>query len=320
MNKKTKSPPSSNRLGRGLSSLLGDTIMDTAAANSPAVTGGSAELDAHIQTRSTLSGVPAGHEIRQIPVEWITPGPWQPRRIFDKSALAELADSIKQRGLIQPVLLRPNPNKKSRFELIAGERRWRAAQLAQIHEIPAIIADYSDQSAAELSLIENIQREDLSVIEEADGYQMLIDRHNYTQEKLASFIGKSRSHIANLLRLKLLPPAVKNKLVTRQLTVGQVRPLIGHPHAEAIAERILRENLTARAVEALIKAEKQPHAPPLHKTGKSADIRALESRARTALGLSVSVDWNEQKQKGRFCVSVNSLEQFEDMLEKFGLC
>jgi ParB family chromosome partitioning protein len=232
--------------------------------------------------------------------------------------LRELATSIQERGLIQPILVRENKQKPSRYELIAGERRWRAAQLAKMHEIPAIISDFTDQQAAELALIENIQRQDLSVIEEADGYQSLIDAHNYSQDALSQIIGKSRSHIANLLRLRQLPEAVKAMLAEGRLTMGQARPLIGHPQAAELAVKIAADKLSARAVEALIKggkAGKVSRAP----AQKSADIRALEVRAQTELGLSLSIDWDEGREKGRVSVRLTSLDQLDDLLKKLKL-
>ena len=268
----------------------------------------------------TPSQVPAAQkgQVRSLPIEWINPGPWQPRQQFDKEALTELATSIQQRGLIQPILVRENPQKPGRYELIAGERRWRAAQLAKLHEIPAIISDLSDTEAAELSLIENIQRQDLSVIEEADGYQRLMDSHNYTQEALSAIMGKSRSHIANLLRLRHLPDPVKTLLVAGKLTMGQARPLIGNPDAAELAEKIIAGNLSARAVEALVKAGKHSKAKR-QPAQKSADIRALEARAQTELGLALSIEWDEGREKGKLSVSLSSLEQFDDLLKKLKL-
>ena len=256
--------------------------------------------------------------MRSLPIEWINPGPWQPRQIFEADALAELAVSIRQRGLIQPILVRENPKKPSRYELIAGERRWRAAQLAKLHEIPAIISHLSDKEAGELSLIENIQRQDLSVIEEADGYQRLIDNHNYTQETLSGIIGKSRSHIANLLRLRQLPGSVKAMLAAGSLSMGQARPLIGHPDAAELADKIVKQNLSARAVEALVKSGKGAASPKIP-VQKPADIRALEVRAQTELGLSVSIDWDAAREKGKLSVSLASLDQFDDLLKRLKL-
>ena len=312
MTEKTKKPSENKRLGRGLSSLLGEVPVSTDpqphANSGPA---SSTEKDSPPSKAAT-------GQVRPIPIEWINPGPWQPRQNFDQTALRELASSIQHRGLIQPIIIRANPQNPARYELIAGERRWRAAQLAKLHEIPSLIVDYSDQQAAELSLIENIQRKDLSVIEEADGYQALIDSHHYTQEALAEIMGKSRSHIANLLRLRYLPDSVKAKLASGALTMGQVRPLIGHPDAVSLAEKIIAHNLSARAVEALVKSGKKPEKPSNHQE-KSADIRALETRAETELGLALKIDWNEKSQKGRLSVSVTSLEQFDALLRSLKL-
>ena len=309
--KKTKK---NNRLGRGLSSLLGEVPIAPAAGDSASPEGRAAPTS---PSQSPAAG-PVWGQVRQLPIEWINPGPWQPRRQFDKEALRELATSIQERGLIQPILVRENKQKPSRYELIAGERRWRAAQIAKMHEIPAIISNFTDRQAAELSLIENIQRQDLSVIEEADGYQSLIDAHNYSQEALSQIIGKSRSHIANLLRLRQLPDAVKNMLEEGSLTMGQARPLIGHPQAAELAVKIAADNLTARAVEALIKAGKTGKASRCP-AQKSADIRALEIRAQTELGLSLSIDWDERREKGRVSVRLASLDQLDDLLKKLQL-
>ena len=310
-NSKKSSEP--KRLGRGLSSLLGEVpIAPAASENSSGKT---------VKPADSLSSpgvASSGNQVRSLPIEWINPGPWQPRQIFEADALAELAVSIRQRGLIQPILVRENPKKPSRYELIAGERRWRAAQLAKLHEIPAIISEFSDKEAGELSLIENIQRQDLSVIEEADGYQRLIDNHNYTQENLSGIIGKSRSHITNLLRLRQLPGSVKAMLAAGSISMGQARPLIGHPDAAELADKIVKQNLSARAVEALVKSGKGA-ASSKTPVQKAADIRALEVRAQTELGFSVSIDWDAAREKGKFSVRLASLDQFDDLLKRLKL-
>ena len=295
------------RLGRGLSSLLGDSSIQAATA------GTAQTADAMRNAADT-----AGRGVRALPIEWIVPGPWQPRRNFDAKELKELSVSIKSRGLLQPVIVRPHPDRNSQFQLIAGERRWRASQMAALHEIPAIISDYDDKEAAELSLIENIQRRDLSVIEEAEGYQVLLEKHAYSQQELADIVGKSRSHIANIGRLLTLPQGIRDNLIKRILTMGQVRPLVGREDAEQLAEVIIRDNLSARDVEALIKSQSRPKtaSPPLK---KPADIKALEIRARSELGLSMRLDWNEQIERGQVAVKVTSLEQLEDLLAKIGL-
>ena len=299
-------------LGRGLSSLLGD-------AGVAAVTGTGASQRAVTAAAGpppqTLSG------LAEIPVEWINVSSWQPRRRFDQDRLAELADSIRAKGLVQPILVRPQGGSDNRYQLIAGERRWRAAQMAQLHVVPAIIRAMSDEEAHELALIENVQRADLSAVEEAEGYRQLIDRFGYTQEQISEIIGKSRSHIANLLRLLALPAEVSAMVVDGMLSMGQVRPLIGHPDCVALARRVAEKGLSARQVEALVKSQKSPPAdgparaaPP--RAVKPADIRALEEEMQSKLGLRLDIDWNVEKERGRLVMHFNSLEQFESVMAK----
>ena len=304
-----------SRLGRGLSSLLGDGAIP--AKNTP-------QLQAANPTDLELSTMVAqatgsASSVRSIPVEWINPGPWQPRRIFDTQALNELAVSIRQKGLIQPILVRETPDKENRYQLIAGERRWRAAQIAKLHEIPAIIGVFDERDASEIALIENVQRRDLTSIEEAEAYQALISSHDYTQEELADIIGKSRSHIANLMRLLNLPLSVQKLISEGRLTMGQVRPLIGHQDAAAFAQKILTDNLSAREVERLIKDLKGGVKAETKKPEKSSDIRALEDRAMQILGLSLSLSWDDAKEQGKLSISMSSLEQLDDLMLRLGL-
>ena len=292
-------------LGRGLSSLLGDSGIATATGA--------------LVSSSDVTSQPAVVGFQDIPVEWINVGPWQPRRRFDNAGLDELASSIRQKGIVQPILLRPNANKPSRYQLVAGERRWRAAQLAKIHQVPAIIRDLTDAECYEIALIENIQRSDLSVIEESQGYQKLLENNRYTQEQLSDIIGKSRSHIANLLRLLLLPNSVQNLLLDRKITMGQVRPLIGHDQAEALAKMIVEKGLSARQVEALAK---QPAGQAVQKSKpleKSADIKALEKQAGEKLGLAFHIDWNEAKDRGKVTIDCQSLDQMTNLLAQLGI-
>ena len=290
-------------LGRGLSSLLGD--VGVAAAAGIAVP----KSDASVPDRiSSLS---------EIPIEWINTGPWQPRRVFAQDALAELADSIRQKGIVQPILVRPSPDWPTRFELIAGERRWRAAQLAQLHMVPAIVRDFTDSQAYEIALIENVQRADLSAIEEAQGYQKLLDQHGYTQEQLTKIIGKSRSHIANLLRLLTLPEKVQNMVMEGLLSMGQVRPIINHKDCTALARKIVKKGLSARQVEALVKKGDRSRAqegPP----EKSANIRDLEKKASTATGVIVAIEWDENKNSGSVHLKNCSNDQLEIILGRLG--
>ena len=307
--KPTASPSGKARgLGRGLSSLLGDAGIAATTGTSP--------------SGVAPSAAPAQTGLTELPIEWINSGPWQPRRRFDTAALSELAESIRSKGLVQPILVRPRAGAQNRYELIAGERRWRAAQMAQLHSIPAIIRSLEDEAAYELSLIENIQRADLSAVEQAEGYQQLIDSFGYTQEQLSEIIGKSRSHIANLLRLLSLPREVSDMVVDGMLSMGQVRPLIGNSDCLALAREVAKKGLSARQVEAMVSHGKRragsaskPNAP----REKSADIKALETRAETALGLRLDIDWNEDTGKGRMAISFTSLEQFESVMEKLGI-
>ena len=288
-------------LGRGLSTLLGESGATVAG------------------TQMTSSDK---REYQQIPVEWINVGPWQPRRKFERQKLDELASSIRQKGIVQPILLRPTPNQSGRFQLVAGERRWRAAQVAQLHDIPAVVRDLSDAECYEIALIENIQRQDLSVIDEAQGYANLLEINRYTQDQLSKIIGKSRSHIANLLRLIGLPESVQVLLRDGKLTMGQARPLVGHPQAEFLAKKIVAKGLSARQVEALIKTAASvatPSARQPAKIEKSADIKAIEQRAAVQLGLAMSIKWNEQAETGRVQIDCQSLEQMTLILDKLGL-
>ena len=296
-----KSAATTRGLGRGLSALLGDSGI-AAAAN---------------QVSSSEK-----REYQQIPVEWINVGPWQPRRKFDREQLDELAGSIRKKGIIQPILLRPTPNQSGRFQIVAGERRWRAAQIAELHGVPSVVRDLSDAECYEIALIENIQRQDLSVIDEAQGYANLLEINCYTQDQLSKIIGKSRSHIANLLRLIGLPESVQVLLRDGKLTMGQARPLVGHPQAEFLAKKIVAKGLSARQVEALIKTAASvatPSARQPAKIEKSADIKAIEQRAAVQLGLAMSIKWNEQAETGRVQLDCQSLEQMTLILDKLGL-
>ena len=302
-----KAPPGTGKargLGRGLSSLLGDAGI---AATTGGATGGAAAPTAPpVQTGLT-----------ELPIEWINSGPWQPRRRFDTASLAELAESIRSKGLVQPILVRPRAGATNRYELIAGERRWRAAQMAQLHTMPAIIRNLEDEEAYELALIENVQRADLSAVEEAEGYRQLIDSFGYTQEQLSEIIGKSRSHIANLLRLLSLPAEVSDMVVDGTLSMGQVRPLIGHENCVALAREVAAKGMSARQVEVMA-ARGKDSSPSKNRAPreKPSDIKAIEVMLETKLGLRVDIDWAELSGTGRMTVSFKSLDQFEAVMEK----
>ena len=304
--KRSGNPAPNRGLGRGLSSLLGD--VGVAAAAGIAVP----KSDAPAPAPDRLSG------LSEIPIEWINTGPWQPRRVFAQDALAELADSIRQKGIVQPILVRPSPDRPTRFELIAGERRWRAAQLAQLHMVPAIVRAFTDAQAYEIALIENVQRADLSAIEEAQGYQKLLAHHDYTQEQLSEIIGKSRSHIANLLRLLTLPETVQDMVMDGLLSMGQVRPIINHKDCMALARQIVKKGLSARQVEALVKkgdGSRVQTGPP----EKSANIRDLEEKASTATGVNVTIEWDENRDIGSVHLKNCSHDQLENILVRLGV-
>ena len=288
-------------LGRGLSTLLGDT--------------GIAAMENRVAPSDK-------REYQKIPVEWINIGPWQPRRKFDREQLDELAGSIRQKGIVQPILLRPTPDQTGRFQLVAGERRWRAAQIAQLHDIPSVVRDLSDSECYEIALIENVQRQDLSVIDEAQGYANLLEINCYTQDQLSKIIGKSRSHIANLMRLLGLPESVQALLRDGKLTMGQARPLVGHLRAEFFAKIIVEKGLSARQAEALIKtpvSEANQEVSQSATIEKSTDVKAIEQRAADKLGLTVSIRWDEQAETGRMQIDCQSLEQMTFILDKLGL-
>ena len=300
-------------LGRGLSTLLGDAeVRDLLQEH-------------HISNKknNTSKTKPSNTNfttVKNIPIEWITSGPWQPRRNFDKMQLEELAKSLSKQGVIQPVLVRSTSGKENKYELIAGERRWRAAQIAKLYEIPAIVREFSEQEAAEIALVENIQRRDLTPIEEALAYQQLIQTFGYTQQTLSTVIGKSRPHIANLLRLLTLPEWVQSALEKGTVSVGQIRPIIGHVDIDKLAELIIKQNLTAREVENLLKP-KNKNTKNLKIENGNSDVenRKLEEKIEQQIGLKVNISWNSRTETGSIKLSVSSVEQFDSILERMGI-
>ena len=252
---------------------------------------------------------------KMVPVEFIKPGPWQPRKIFDKDELESLSNSIKKQGIIQPVILKSNDKVKNEYFIIAGERRWRACQLAKIHEIPAIIRDdINDEKIAELSLVENIQRSELNPIEEAEGYQSLLSNYNYTQEDISKAVGKSRSYIGNIIRLLSLSVKAKELLLEKKLTIGQVRPLIGHKDADIYLDIILKNRLNSRDIEKLIK--KGNIKSPKNKV-KNIDIINLEKELTEITGLGINIDFDNLKKTGTIKLECKNLEEFNFIIEKF---
>ena len=268
------------RLGRGLASLIGDRLDEAALRE---------------------------EEQRTVPIAALKPGRFNPRRSFDETQLEELAASIRERGLVQPLVVRPSSGDS--YEIVAGERRWRAAQRANLHDVPVVIRALSDQEAVEIAIIENVQREDLNAIEEGEGYKLLMDGHGYTQEDLAKVIGKSRSHLANTLRLLKLPESVQERVRSGQLSAGHARPLIGRADAEALAARAVNLGLSVRQVEALTQ---ERAAKPKQARAKDADTRAAEAELHAALGLQVEIK-KGKGEKGELRIRYTSLDQLEDL-------
>ena len=251
---------------------------------------------------------------KMIPLEFIKPGPWQPRKIFDKDELESLSNSIKKQGVIQPVILKSNDTIKNQYFIVAGERRWRACQLAKIHEIPAIIRDdINEDKIAELSLVENIQRSELNPIEEAEGYQSLLINYNYTQEDISKAVGKSRSYIGNIIRLLSLSDKAKELLLQKKLTIGQVRPLIGHKDADIYLDIILKNKLNSRDIEKLLK--NRNIKVPKNKD-KNIDIINLEKELSEITGLSINIDFDNLKKTGTIKLKCKNLADFNFIIKK----
>ncbi len=284
--------PSKRRLGRGLAALIG-------------------EMD---QPIAAMSGKPSVSADRKVPIELINRNPKNPRKNFAEAELQDLAASIRQHGIVQPVVVRPILD--SRFEIIAGERRWRAAQLAGLAEIPVIIRDVDDRTALELAIVENVQRADLNPVEEALGYEQLIAEHGYTQNDLGEIIGKSRSHVANSLRLLKLPDPVRNMLFDGSLSAGHARALVPTSDPVGLARAIVSRGMSVRDAEKLaqndIKAQNNPEgAMPAKGIEKDADTLALERDLSNRLGLEVKV--SHKGEGGRLMIAYKSLEQLEDI-------
>lgn len=240
----------------------------------------------------------------------IVANPAQPRRRFDAEALAELTESIRLHGILQPLLVRPLSN--GRYEIVAGERRWRAAQAIPLHDVPVVIRELDDAAAFEIALIENIQRADLNPIEEAEGFARLVRDYGHTQEALGKIVGKARSHIANLLRLLELPDAVRQLLQTGALSMGHARALIGSPDAPALAERVVRQHLSVRQTEALVRAQSSTGSSPRRaKLSRDPNVAELELKLADALGMIVQIASGETAGKGRMIVDYSTLDQLD---------
>ncbi|HMI39662.1 MAG TPA: ParB/RepB/Spo0J family partition protein [Sphingomicrobium sp.] len=269
-------------------------------------------LDEAVRAPATEAGEEREGGVREVDIALIRPNAEQPRRHFDEESLADLAASIAERGVLQPILLR---TADAGFEIVAGERRWRAAQRAQLHRIPAIIRNFDDASSAEVALIENIQREDLNAIEEADGYRQLIQRHGHSQEGVAAIVHKSRSHVANLLRLLDLPEFVRAALLRGDISMGHARAIAASPHAEEIAREIIANDWTVRQAEARVRAGKPDRvvkAKPANTV--DADLAALERQLGDLLGLKVRVAHSAHG--GTVTLHYSSLDQLDMVCQR----
>ena len=285
--------PSRRRLGRGLAALIGEMDKPEPPAG---------------PQRAAADG--------KVPVEFVSPNPRNPRRHFGDADLTDLAQSIREHGVVQPVVVRPAPGRPDRYEIIAGERRWRAAQRAGLAEIPVLVRDVDDRTALELAIIENVQRADLNPVEEAQGYQQLIDEHGYSQADLGQVIGKSRSHVANTLRLLRLPEVIRDMLVDGMLSAGHARTLVTAQDPAGLAKRIVEEGLSVRQAEALAQmppAAQRAHRPPAA-AQKDADMLALEKLLSDTIGMKVSISHKDRG--GELRVAYRTLEQLDDLCRR----
>jgi len=267
-------------LGRGLSSLIGETKLET--------------------------------NINKLPISDLLSNKFQPRKIFHEDDLQDLVNSIKERGIIQPIIVRKSADQNSKYEIIAGERRWLAAQKAGLHEVPVVITDVNDLKSLEFAIIENVQRNDLNAIEEARGYQRLIEEFSYDQEKVAQFIGKSRSHIANFLRLLSLPNTVLKLVETKKLTPGHAKILIGLENVEFVANKIVEKNLSVRQAENFVKIFKPNQQRP--KSIKDTNIRSFENSIMEKAGLRVLIN-NKKNNTGTLKLEYKNLDQLNKIIE-----
>lgn len=311
-----------SRLGRGLSALLGDIDPSVARANAEV-----RSVDPVLNVPLTEEGGPrpaapaaASDGMLMMPLERLRRNPDQPRKRFDDKELQELTDSLRQIGLIQPILVRPIPGVADTYQIVAGERRWRAAQRAELREVPVVIRELNDQEVLEISIIENVQRADLNAIEEARGYKALMEQFGHTQEDIAKVIGKSRSHVANTLRLLALPPRVRDMVYEGKLSAGHARAIATAPDPEALADRILEAGLTVREAESLARqAHEESGAEPGARGGrpssKGSNTLALENEVAEALGLEVDIR-HKGEAGGEIRIRYGQLEQLEEVCRR----
>ncbi|MCY4031945.1 MAG: ParB/RepB/Spo0J family partition protein [Hyphomicrobiales bacterium] len=300
-------------LGKGLAALLGDDSWRESSASKKAPPPAAAPAAAAGEATDEAS---AG--TRQVPIEFLTPNPDQPRKEFSETELKQLAHSIQTKGVLQPILVRPDKQNSGRFEIVAGERRWRAAQICSLHQVPVTVLDLTDAETLECALVENIQRAELNPIEEASGYEQLIEKFGHTQEELAKMLSKSRSHITNLLRLLKLPTNVRQHIAEGNLSPGHGRALVGRNDAEDLAEQVVSLGLSVRQTEDRIKQTKTADTKSGSKVAKrtkqkSADLLALEKQISEQCGMRVNIAEGNRSNRGRVTVTYRTIEQFEDI-------
>lgn len=300
--------PKERGLGRGLGALFGDEEVASTTNEIEA-------NDAPVSPSTTAQ--------KKLGIEQIYPCPTQPRKEFNQTALKELAESIAEYGLLQPILVRPDPEQPGTYEIVAGERRWRAAQKAQLHEVPVVIRELDDGAAFQIALVENLQRQDLNPIEEALGYQRLTKEFDHTPERVGQLLGKSRSHVANMMRLLNLPESVQTMVEAGDISAGHARALIGCDRAFDIAMKVIKNKLSVRETEKLIaEQEGRPASSSSSKSGKragfsqkDADTLSLENEVSNQLGMNVSIDMKDAH-KGVMSISFSNLDQLDDILQR----
>ena len=305
-------------LGRGLSALIGESAAQPVNPQSKGVAP-SVPQETVVSPEPKVALSSSDNGLTYLGIDQLRAGQYQPRKNFNPDELAALTQSLEKSGVLQPLLVRPIEGEDGQYEIIAGERRWRAAQNAKLHQVPVIVQKINDVTALELGIIENVQRADLNPIEEAEGYQRLIDEFAYTQAELAETIGKSRSHIANLLRLTAAPEAVRAALVAGTISMGHARALLGAKQAAALVKKIVNEGLSVRAVEKLV-ADTKPtgsvKTAAIVTPEKDADTRALEKTITDSLGLNVSIDDRGVDKGGAVRIDYKSLEQLDDIVAR----
>ena len=277
------------QLGRGLSSLLGENSIV-----------------------ENLTNTNSKNNLNIIPIEHLSPGHWQVRKNFDKNELSTLSQSIKNNGIFQPIVAVSDKEKNGKYKIVAGERRWRAAQLANLHEVPVILRDdFSSEKIVEISLLENLERSDLNPIEEAKGYEDLINEHNYTQEKVAKIFSKSRPYITNFLRLLSLPDEIKTYIVDGKLSVGHARAIINSENSLEIAKDIIKKGLSVREVEKILNNTKK-----IENTSDPNEYLGIENDLSSRIGLKTKIIFNKKKKNGSLTIKFKNLEQLELIIKK----